>query len=342
MEEEEIEDYPMSDIDNLISKYKTQFDLIKKCSIEQITKSQKKFDLNEQFQKDNDKQASYIKTLKSQIAIQENEIGSLKDKVESLNNLIITLNTTIQDKEKEYQKIKNNNDLSTDNSVKTLIQQYHEKETALSNTITDYTNNISNLKNKVRKWDQIKQRIVRLHEENKPLMIKAIIIKDESIKEEDMNKEGKEKEVINDDIIIDMINNIKQLMSKLIEENKEMNNQVIQYQKNEEEQKKKSETLKELKYENGMLKQQINQLVNDNLKQIPKEKNEIYYKTALQNDYATKEIKYIKQTGQTYNQSSLYKSDLNPIIRLKSKIKDLEERLRSRKVSQEIDSINIG
>lgn len=327
MDDSEMADYSIQNINTIISDYKTQFDLIKKCSIEQTTKTQKKFDFNELLQKDIEKQVQYIKTLKTLLQAQENEIASLKEKVLSKSNEIVTLNSTIQDKEKEH-KDNITNQLFHEESLRTLTQQYQLKEIELNSAINGQMETINELNNKALKWDKIKEKIIQLHNDNKPIMIKATIIQE---KEKDRGEP-----MIDDDAISEMMNSIMKLINKLIEDNKDLSTQIIQNKKIEKEEMKESEQLKELRYENGMLKQQINQLVNENVNQRTKEKNEDYYKKASQDDYLSRELRYVQQSNNTIvNQLSSYKSDMNPLTRLRSKINDLEQRLRLRKELQE-------
>lgn len=342
-----------NEIDNIINNYKTQLEVIKTKSsinnnsipsqnqiatISQIQTSSLPLsnDLSIEIQNDNLKLQTQLTQYKSQLIANKKEIKKLTDKVTVLEKEKI-------DKEKEYnesiQAIKDKNFSQIES-----IRQANLNETAKNNLQSQI------MKDDMQHNADIINKFYNFFNNNIELFNKAQILSTGEAGKVQYELDNKEKNSSSTDYVI---RTMDMFIKKLMTDNTEMFNQLVKYKEMAESQQQyqqnifQEQNIRDIKYENMLLKQQINSLVEQLngsegksvLGDFPDKKG-LMNKTSKKkfckkrsgsstgnninnNNYPSVNVS-ANQTGFTNKQ----KLEFEPIKRLKLKIQNLEDKIK--------------
>ena len=322
-----------TEIDKIISQYRTQLDKIKSKSsiakkenedIKPITNQE----LTIEIQNDNMKLVKELTSAKTKIKNLNTTISEQKNLIEGLNSKVLSLQNDITIKEKDNENkineiikqkqnelenisIQNSNVLSEQSNQKNLLISKIEQSTQIINKYVDFFNSNIHLFNKAQMFtgiDQLK------YNTNDPLSCdKSLCI-------------------------------LQDFITKLINDNTEMHSQLINYEAMLENANQISSinenNIKDVKYENALLKQQVNSLI-EKINSIDKENNKLTNESRQLRSAKSFKGKIKKRSSSMLNNINYFDNNDNeaitaePIRRLKLKIKNLEDKIRGNEVNNE-------
>ena len=242
-------------IDDIINKYKTQLDLLKTNTSKRnnsfnfdsgqskTLKNDISPNLSKEIQNDNIKLQSLLteeklKTtkLKAQIEFYENELNKTKQDLNELNQII-----------------------------KKNEEEYNQKMNEIDSKINDEMNERNDIINENMLNKNIIQNFFELYNKYIDIFYKSKIISlNNTQKLNYLNNNSSENK---HQLAVFVMNNFDILIQKLLQDNKELYEQLIEVKKIMEQQniiQKELETMKGIKEDNLVLKEQIKQLMNDN------------------------------------------------------------------------------
>lgn len=334
------------EIDHIINEYKNQLENIKtktslsqqiqpnsQTSIQPITNQE----LTIEIQNDNLKLQSELTLAKSQIKTLNSTINALKKEIEKLNSLIAS-------KDAEFEKKIGEINEKTKNDIENLQNQ---KNCEISSK-KEETEKISN------KFLQISNLIVKYFDffnKNIPLFSKAQVLSLGEAAKIIYDENDNEKNNSSVDFSLMTLNSF---ITKLMNDNTEMYNQLLKYKEmidnNSTITSMTEQNIKDVKYENVLLKQQINSLI-DKLSQVEKENENLICDSSERKNIMSKtssKKKFFKKRSGSYinnNNISGYsnysgngsktKVEIEPIKRLKLKIKNLEDKIKGSDMNNE-------
>lgn len=322
-----------TEIDKIISQYRTQLDKIKskssiaKKEIEDI-KPISNQELTIEIQNDNMKLVKELTSAKTTIKNLNTTISEQKNLIEGLNSKVLSLQNDITIKEKDNENkineiikqkqnelenisIQNSNMLSEQSNQKNLLISKIEQSTQIINKYVDFFNSNIHLFNKAQMFtgiDQLK------YNTNDPLSCdKSLCI-------------------------------LQDFITKLINDNTEMHSQLINYEAMLENANQISSinenNIKDVKYENALLKQQVNSLI-EKINSIDKENNKLSNESRQLRSAKSFKGKIKKRSSSLLNNINYFDNNDNeaitaePIRRLKLKIKNLEDKIKGNEVNNE-------
>ena len=322
-----------TEIDNIISQYRTQLDKIKsKSSIarkenEDIKPISNK-ELTIEIQNDNMKLVKELTSAKTTIKNLNTTITEQKKLIEDLNIKVTSLKNDITLKEKENENkineiikqkqteldnitIQNSNALSEQSEQNNLLNSKIEQSTQIINKYVDFYNSNIHLFNKAQMFTGIAQ---LRYNANDPLSCdKSLCI-------------------------------LQDFISKLLNDNTEMHSQLVNYEAMLENANQISSinenNIKDVKYENALLKQQINYLI-EKINSIDKENDKLTNESRQLRSAKSFKGKIKKRSTSMLNNINYFDNNDNeantaePIRRLKLKIKNLEEKIKGNEVNNE-------
>ena len=322
-----------TEIDKIISQYRTQLDKIKskssiaKKEIEDI-KPISNQELTIEIQNDNMKLVKELTSAKTTIKNLNTTISEQKNLIEGLNSKVLSLQNDITIKEKDNENkineiikqkqnelenisIQNSNMLSEQSNQKNLLISKIEQSTQIINKYVDFFNSNIHLFNKAQMFtgiDQLK------YNTSDPLSCdKSLCI-------------------------------LQDFITKLINDNTEMHSQLINYEAMLENANQISSinenNIKDVKYENALLKQQVNSLI-EKINSIDKENNKLSNESRQLRSAKSFKGKIKKRSSSLLNNINYFDNNDNeaitaePIRRLKLKIKNLEDKIKGNEVNNE-------
>ena len=322
-----------TEIDKIISQYRTQLDKIKyKSSIakkeNEDIKPISNQELTIEIQNDNMKLVKELTSAKTKIKNLNTTISEQKNLIEGLNSKVLSLQNDITIKEKDNENkineiinqkqnelenisIQNSNALSEQSNQKNLLISKIEQSTQIINKYVDFFNSNIHLFNKAQMFtgiDQLK------YNTNDPLSCdKSLCI-------------------------------LQDFITKLINDNTEMHSQLINYEAMLENANQISSinenNIKDVKYENALLKQQVNSLI-EKINSIDKENNKLSNESRQLRSAKSFKGKIKKRSSSMLNNINYFDNNDNeaitaePIRRLKLKIKNLEDKIKGNEVNNE-------
>lgn len=322
-----------TEIDKIISQYRTQLDKIKSKS--SITKKENEDikpisnqELTIEIQNDNMKLVKELTSAKTKIKNLNTTISEQKNLIEGLNSKVLSLQNDITIKEKDNENkineiikqkqnelenisIQNSNMLSEQSNQKNLLISKIEQSTQIINKYVDFFNSNIHLFNKAQMFtgiDQLK------YNTSDPLSCdKSLCI-------------------------------LQDFITKLINDNTEMHSQLINYEAMLENANQISSinenNIKDVKYENALLKQQVNSLI-EKINSIDKENNKLSNESRQLRSAKSFKGKIKKRSSSLLNNINYFDNNDNeaitaePIRRLKLKIKNLEDKIKGNEVNNE-------
>ena len=322
-----------TEIDKIISQYRTQLDKIKSKS--SITKKENEDikpisnqELTIEIQNDNMKLVKELTSAKTKIKNLNTTISEQKNLIEGLNSKVLSLQNDITIKEKDNENkineiikqkqnelenisIQNSNMLSEQSNQKNLLISKIEQSTQIINKYVDFFNSNIHLFNKAQMFtgiDQLK------YNTSDPLSCdKSLCI-------------------------------LQDFITKLINDNTEMHSQLINYEAMLENANQISSinenNIKDVKYENALLKQQVNSLI-EKINSIDKENNKLSNESRQLRSAKSFKGKIKKRSSSMLNNINYFDNNDNeaitaePIRRLKLKIKNLEDKIKGNEVNNE-------
>lgn len=322
-----------TEIDKIISQYRTQLDKIKSKS--SITKKENEDikpisnqELTIEIQNDNMKLVKELTSAKTTIKNLNTTISEQKNLIEGLNSKVLSLQNDITIKEKDNENkineiikqkqnelenisIQNSNMLSEQSNQKNLLISKIEQSTQIINKYVDFFNSNIHLFNKAQMFtgiDQLK------YNTSDPLSCdKSLCI-------------------------------LQDFITKLINDNTEMHSQLINYEAMLENANQISSinenNIKDVKYENALLKQQVNSLI-EKINSIDKENNKLSNESRQLRSAKSFKGKIKKRSSSLLNNINYFDNNDNeaitaePIRRLKLKIKNLEDKIKGNEVNNE-------
>lgn len=352
--ESEKENYE-ADIDNIINEYKTQLEVIKtktscvqnspnqniqgasqpdsKISEPKIPSNSFSDELRDELKNDNIKLQSELTLSKSQINTLNSTITSQANEIKTLSERVALLENELKIKDKEYNEKINEikNKLTEDNSSKLKQQndQFEVQKQKLNEICSSNKNILYNY------FDYLNK--------NSNLFIKAQIINN------DLNFVYSENDhSVNEKNFQDSLSVLDSFVHKLMNDNTEMFNQLVNYKNMVESNENiNSQNLKDLKLENMLLKQQLGTLseklamnrielentekkgANSNQKIIKKKALKKRSGSCMNIPKSNTNISTNFSTNHQINPINFQnKMEIEPIKRLKLKIKDLENKIR--------------
>lgn len=342
-----------NEIDNIINNYKTQLEVIKtKSSITNTSfPSQNQTqttsplqtnslpisnDLSIEIQNDNLKLQTQLTQYKSQLIANKKEIKLLSEKITNLEK-------EKKDKEKEYNdsiqaiKEKNNSEIES-------LKQVTLNETSKVNLQTQI------MKDNIQYNIDIVSKFFNFFNNNIDLFNKSQILSTGEAGKVQYEIDNKDKNNSSTDYIIQTMN---AFIKKLMTDNTEMFNQLVKYKEivenNQHQQQNtfQEQNIKDVKYENMLLKQQIHSLMEQikgggkNLNEFPDKKG-IMNKTtkkkffkkrsgsSITNSVSNNNYSNMNVSSNLNNNSNINKQkmEFEPIKRLKLKIQNLEDKIK--------------
>ena len=322
-----------TEIDKIITQYRTQLDKIKsKSSIAKKENEDIKPISNQEvtieIQNDNMKLVKELTSAKTKIKNLNTTISEQKNLIEGLNSKVLSLQNDITIKEKDNENkineiikqkqnelenisIQNTNALSKQSNQKNLLISKIEQSTQIINKYVDFFNSNIHLFNKAQMFtgiDQLK------YNTNDPLSCdKSLCI-------------------------------LQDFITKLINDNTEMHSQLINYEAMLENSNQISSinenNIKDVKYENALLKQQVNSLI-EKINSIDQENNKLSNESRQLRSAKSFKGKIKKRSSSMLNNINYFDNNDNeaitaePIRRLKLKIKNLEDKIKGNEVNNE-------
>lgn len=340
------------DIDHIINEYKTQLESIKTKT--SLTKSQ---NLNEnsikpitnkeltvEIQNDNLKLQAELALCKSQIKNLNSIISNQKIEIDKLSVEISSLETEMKNKEKENE----------DKIIKLNEKQQIKIEEIKKNhddNITDSSKEKDSLNSKLSDNVKIINKFFDFFNNNISLFTKAQILSLGDAAKISYENNNNEKNVSSTDF---SIKTMEHFINKLMDDNTEMYNQLMKYKElaenNSSINSMTEQNIKDVKYENVLLKQQINSLI-EKLSQKEKENESLIEEATERKSMMSKTTKkkmFKKRSGSIHSSinmnnnnnmpminNAMPKVEIEPIKKLKLKIKNLEEKMKNSDMNNE-------
>lgn len=342
------------DIDLIINEYKTQLESIKtKTSLSQsqnlcenVIKPITNKELTVEIQNDNLKLQAELALCKSQIKNMNSTISNQKNEIDKLNITVSSLENEIKNKEKE-----NEDKISQLNAKQQIeieaIKKNHD------NNIVDNSKEKETLNSRLSDNVKIINKFFDFFNNNIPLFTKAQILSLGNAAKLQYENNNNERNVSSSEF---SIKTMETFINKLMGDNTEMYNQLMKYKEiaenNSSINSMTEQNIKDVKYENVLLKQQINSLI-DKLSQKEKENEslieEATERKSLMNKTSKKKM-FKKRSGSIHgsinmnnntgmpmvnNNNVMPKIEIEPIKKLKLKIKNLEDKIKSSDMNNE-------